>query len=1358
MHPDVPSERPSGRVVSDRKSHQAGPHQVEALEPRLLLSASAIEPIQDIDGFSEYLDSVGLTGLEQMDIGVTLDVPDGFATASASEQVAAATAAGLVGVGTQPVGALTGKIVYVHGGHGYTAKDTGGWGFQRPEIDEINEDLSNQDMMTFLVDILWNAGATIVPLRPVGHQTNEIILDNDDTEVTFVGSWNNSSSTVFYGDAGDTPYRYAYTTAAETAYARYRPTITEAGTYPVYSWTRPGTDRTEQLYKVTHSGGTTEVSVNHRRVGNGLVYLGSYYFEAGTDGYVDISNRNTEVGKVVVADMIRFGNGMGDITPYGTTSGTSRENEPASYWIEQNLGEGIPESEYGSTQSTVSAPPRWAEFMNQAGDGVLSDRVFISYHSNAGGGRGAVGLHNTSSGGDTPNQYLLASILGGRVNDDMSALNGTFEHDWSTRTGDTYQASFNYGEINNSYINDEFDATILEWAFHDSSLDLDLMRDADVRIAVARATYHGLQQYFNSVDGGATGLTYLPDPVTGVTAETNGDGTVTIGWTPPTILSVGGGAPTGYMVYTSLNGYGFDGGTYVAGGAATSHTMTGLDSANGAHYFKVVAVNAGGESLGSQVVAATPLPAAPPANVLIVNGFDRVDRNGNDRESLPNGWTVDRVRLRGQNSGDYAVQVAEALWTFNPALGIDTAQNENIISGDVLLSDYDTVVWISGEESTGDATFNAVEQSLVSSFVTGGGDLLVSGSEIGWDLDSQNNGRTFYNNTLRADYVSDDAGTYNVMGAAGSIFAGMSFSFDNGTLFYDSDFPDVINPTSGASAALSYVGGSGGGAAIQKKGSTDGDVVMLAFPFETITTANDRADVMAAVLNFFGAPPSEIPMAPGGVIATPGDDTVGLDWNDNTESDLLGYNVLRSTVSGGTYTQLNVTTLLLSAFTDNTAVNGTTYFYRVEAIDTDTNVSAPSLDTEATPDDHGNDRLTATSVAMGSTTDGQMAAVDSDWFELTLVGGTDYNLSVLDSGLGNAGIRLYTASGSTLLASNDGPAAGSTLAEIVYSSTFSDTYYIEVVGNGGASGDYQLAVQPVDDHGNSTAEATELSGTFAFGTIGVSGDIDFFHVPVVAGMTYTFKVNGMTVPDAILNLYNAGGALVTQDIGSNPGGTHAQIVWSAPADGFVYLGVAAQPASLGDYVVLISSTTQLVGDLDSDGFVGINDLNIVLGNWNTAVTAGDLLSGDPSGDGFVGIDDLNTVLGNWNAGTPPVAASTSQDETVAASTSEPVATVETTPEATPEVTPEATPEAAPVAALVATPEAVAENNQAQTTTKKTKRVRRAQQQPADSTSRGDRAHGLAMANWRSSARSAFGARADAGYTPAIGLWESEDDA
>lgn len=102
----------------------------------------------------------------------------------------------------------------------------------------------------------------------------------------------------------------------------------------------------------------------------------------------------------------------------------------------------------------------------------------------------------------------------------------------------------------------------------------------------------------------------------------------------------------------------------------------------------------------------------------------------------------------------------------------------------------------------------------------------------------------------------------------------------------------------------------------------------------------------------------------------------------------------------------------------------------------------------------------------------------------------------------------------------------------------------------------------------------------------------------------------------------------------------------SPGDllGWIYGGIAANaphvrqnPEGLSAATNLIWAVTyqpDLVGDLDGDGFVGINDLNIILANWNQNVPPGNPLA-DPSGDGFVGIDDLNEVLGNWNAGTPP---------------------------------------------------------------------------------------------------------------------------
>ena len=73
----------------------------------------------------------------------------------------------------------------------------------------------------------------------------------------------------------------------------------------------------------------------------------------------------------------------------------------------------------------------------------------------------------------------------------------------------------------------------------------------------------------------------------------------------------------------------------------------------------------------------------------------------------------------------------------------------------------------------------------------------------------------------------------------------------------------------------------------------------------------------------------------------------------------------------------------------------------------------------------------------------------------------------------------------------------------------------------------------------------------------------------------------------------------------------------------------------GDQVLRATYLGALMGDLNGDGFVGVDDLNIVLVNWNQNVTPGDLSSGDATGEGFVGVDDLNIVLVNWNNGTPP---------------------------------------------------------------------------------------------------------------------------
>jgi hypothetical protein len=755
--------------------------------------------------------------------------------------------AGLVAVGMQPEGALSGKIVYTNGGHGITANSSGNWGFQRPLLLGMIEDLGNQDQMSMFADYAFRAGATVVPFRPVGHQSNEIILDNDNVEVTFTGAWSNSTSSIYFGDAGDVPYRFATASATETAVATYRPNVVEAGFYPVYSWTRAGTDRVEQLYRINHSGGSTEVTVDHRMVGTGLVYLGTYYFEAGNSGSVEISNKAGQSG-VVIADMIRFGNGIGDIDRGAGISGRDREDEAALYWIKWHVdhSQGINDSSYDSGSSTdqnknVSAPPRYAAFMNQSGVGSIADRVYVGFHTNAsaaGSSRGVLGLYNSTASSQTPNQVSLANILGTEINNDLLAQDGQFEHNWFNDPTPILGGTF--GEINNSAANGEFAATIVEVAYHDNQLDAELLRDADFRAAAARATLQGVVKFFNSVDGGGTPLVMSPGKATGVTAEAVGSGSITVSWVPPVANSYNGDAAIGYMVYGSTNGYGFDGGTYVAGGASTSYTYTGLDPQEGAYYFKVVPVNAGGAAPDSEVVAS--IANNGPKSILIVNGFDRLSRQQN-----PVQFGAERVRPRQSNSYDYAVQIATGIELASPNLVVDTASNEAVISGAINLSDYQAVIWILGEESTADNTFNSIEVSLVTDYLTNGGQLFATGSEIAFEFGA---GNTFLTNQLHVNFVSDDANTYNVNGAAGSIFEGLSFSFDNGAQFYNVDFPDVITPANGSTVALNYSTGTTAG--IQYDGGPAGSrVVMFGFPVETITSSDIRNQVIARVLGFF---------------------------------------------------------------------------------------------------------------------------------------------------------------------------------------------------------------------------------------------------------------------------------------------------------------------------------------------------------------------------------------------------------------------------------------------------------------------------------------------------------------------------
>ena len=91
---------------------------------------------------------------------------------------------------------------------------------------------------------------------------------------------------------------------------------------------------------------------------------------------------------------------------------------------------------------------------------------------------------------------------------------------------------------------------------------------------------------------------------------------------------------------------------------------------------------------------------------------------------------------------------------------------------------------------------------------------------------------------------------------------------------------------------------------------------------------------------------------PTGLVNRTGDKSIVLHWDKNTEANLAGYRVYRSTTGvGGTYSLQNSTLLTAPGFCDLTikVVNGQTNFYYATAVDTSSQESLPSTTLGALP-------------------------------------------------------------------------------------------------------------------------------------------------------------------------------------------------------------------------------------------------------------------------------------------------------------------------------------------------------------------------------------------------------------------------
>ncbi|MFQ6093239.1 MAG: S8 family serine peptidase, partial [bacterium] len=105
-------------------------------------------------------------------------------------------------------------------------------------------------------------------------------------------------------------------------------------------------------------------------------------------------------------------------------------------------------------------------------------------------------------------------------------------------------------------------------------------------------------------------------------------------------------------------------------------------------------------------------------------------------------------------------------------------------------------------------SLDANDRAAISSYLDGGGNLFISGQDIGWDLaDPTADGIgeyseetvVFYNNYLHAIYYADDSPVHAVLGTEGdAIGDGLSFSIWQPGRPTEYQFPDEIEPAPGA--------------------------------------------------------------------------------------------------------------------------------------------------------------------------------------------------------------------------------------------------------------------------------------------------------------------------------------------------------------------------------------------------------------------------------------------------------------------------------------------------------------------------------------------------------------------------------
>ena len=748
----------------------------------------------------------------------------------------------------------------------------------------------------------------------------------------------------------------------EDAQIEYVPEIPQTGEYAVYvSYVESDENVTDAHYTVCHSGGKTEFLVNQTMGGGTWIYLGTFRFDKGLNKETAkevLTNQSTESGKFVSADAVRFGGGMGNMVrghledmarlrklrdekgfaldssvwmPFA--SQRPRYQEGARYYLQYA---GMPDSlvyllnrqkvdysnrgkdaalyakrEFGKSdyKDDYQCRGEWVDYLMGAPNGPSGNPdvkglripvdMAMAFHTDAGNTPdstiiGSLMIYDTTNG---PDHFAngqsrwairdLADIVQTQVVDDLRKL---YEPNWTRRGMWNKQ----YSEAARPKV-----PTILsEVLSHHNFADMVQANDPRFKFDMSRAFYKGILKFLAFQNHQK--YVVQPLPVDHFLMQLEGN-KLRLAWKPVADKLEPTATPKSYRIYTRIENEGFDNGRAVSD---TTELISGLKP--GVIYsFKVTAVNEGGESFPSEILACS-LPTDHKKPVLIVNAFDRIcGPDAFDNGKYAGFFTAEDEGVAWKNNiafvGDQYDFKRKSPWKDDDASGVGSSfadQETRVVPGNtfdyplvhgqafrsnglgfISMSDeafeqknvdktaFSVLDIIFGEEKTTkrfygfakkDFTlFTPEMRTAIASYTSGDSPrLFLSGAYIGTDLDlcGDTLARKFAADMLHyrpmTNHATKSGGIFPVNAVRADFPTEFRFVQDYNPEIYKVESPDAIEPKGEKAKVLFRYKSDNKTAGVCYDGNYR--TIVLGFPFETITTQEQRNEMIGQILKYWG--------------------------------------------------------------------------------------------------------------------------------------------------------------------------------------------------------------------------------------------------------------------------------------------------------------------------------------------------------------------------------------------------------------------------------------------------------------------------------------------------------------------------